>query len=117
MNSSSRLEVNIPFESQIILFLSQDNKRTKWDTWATTDVQWLTMNPWGMRRLLVWIKEMYNNPIIYVTENGCNEKHESARKNLDDLINDYFRVDYLRRYINEVMIWCPTVRIEKREFV
>ena len=52
----------------------------------------------------MWIKKIYNNPIIYVTENGCNEKHESARKNLDDLINDYFRVDYLRRYINEVMI-------------
>lgn len=80
----------------------QDNVRTKRETWATTDISWLTMNPWGMRRLLVWVKNTYNNPVIYITENGCNEKGESERHHLEDLINDYFRVDFLRRYINEV---------------
>ena len=92
----------INMQNLIVSFLLQDNVRSKGDTWATTDIAWLTMNPWGMRRLLVWVKQTYNNPIIYITENGCNEKDESERHNLDDLINDYFRVDYLRRYTNEV---------------
>lgn len=71
----------------------QDNVRIKWATWASTDIWWLTMNPWGMRKLLVWVKTTYGNPVIYITENGCNEKGESERHRLEDLINDYFRVD------------------------
>ena len=28
------------------------------------------MVPWGFRKLLTWISEEYNNPPIFVTENG-----------------------------------------------
>lgn len=31
---------------------------------------WLYVVPWGIRKLLNYIAERYNNPPIYVTENG-----------------------------------------------
>ena len=48
-----------------------------------------------MRAVLVWIKNEYNNPDVYVTENGFSDK--TGR------INDADRVDYYKYYINNVM--------------
>lgn len=38
--------------------------------WKPSKAVWLKVVPWGFRKLLVWIKERYNNPLILVTENG-----------------------------------------------
>ena len=38
--------------------------------WELTDMQWPVV-PWGLRELLLWIGERYDNPPIYITENGC----------------------------------------------
>jgi len=37
--------------------------------WQTPS-DWLFVVPSGMRKILGWIRERYNNPIIYITENG-----------------------------------------------
>jgi beta-glucosidase/6-phospho-beta-glucosidase/beta-galactosidase len=37
--------------------------------WQTSS-DWLFVVPSGMRKILGWIRERYNNPIIYITENG-----------------------------------------------
>lgn len=39
-------------------------------TWPSSSLDWLKVVPWGFRKLLVWIKDTYNNPVVYVTENG-----------------------------------------------
>ena len=31
---------------------------------------WLQIVPWGMGRVLNQFKVLYNNPLIYITENG-----------------------------------------------
>lgn len=38
--------------------------------WKNSSAEWLKVVPWGFRKLLRWIKEEYNNPLVYVTENG-----------------------------------------------
>ena len=32
--------------------------------------EWLYIYPKGIRELLLYIKTQYNNPLIYITENG-----------------------------------------------
>lgn len=54
------------------------------------------MTPFGFRRILNWLKEEYNNPLIYVTENGVSRRG-------DPELNDTDRVYYLRSYINEAL--------------
>ena len=51
--------------------------------------------PWGMRKLLVFIKENYNNPPLYVTENGCSDSGET--------LHDEQRVKFYTNYLNEVL--------------
>lgn len=62
--------------------------------WPMGDASWLSVVPWGMRRLLRWIKERYDDPEIYVTENGLSVPGESEMK-LADALNDTERIDYL----------------------
>lgn len=65
-------------------------------SWLGSGSFWLKVTPFGFRRLLKWIKEEYNNPPIYVTENGISER-------VDGGLNDTWRIHYLKKYINEAL--------------
>lgn len=65
-------------------------------SWLNSGSLWLKVTPFGFRKLLRWIKEEYNNPPIYVTENGISE-----RGALD--FNDTWRMHYYRSYVNEAL--------------
>ncbi|XP_075386152.1 lactase/phlorizin hydrolase [Tenrec ecaudatus] len=67
---------------------------TDW-SWPDSGSFWLKMTPFGFRRILNWIKEEYNNPPIYITENGVSQR--------DANLNDTARIHYLRTYINEAL--------------
>ncbi|KAG8367195.1 hypothetical protein BUALT_Bualt16G0047400 [Buddleja alternifolia] len=51
---------------------------------------WLYIVPYGIRNLLTHTKTVYNDPIIYITENGVDEKNE--RKTLQDALKDDYRI-------------------------
>ncbi|NWU93151.1 LPH hydrolase, partial [Upupa epops] len=65
-------------------------------SWLSSGSLWLKVTPFGFRKLLRWIKEEYNDPPIYVTENGISER-------ADFTFNDTWRIHYYRSYINEAL--------------
>ncbi|XP_068103184.1 lactase/phlorizin hydrolase-like [Hyperolius riggenbachi] len=64
-------------------------------TWLASGSIWLRIVPFGLRRLLNWIKEDFNNPPIYITENGVSERGTH--------LQDVWREHYYRYYINEAL--------------
>ncbi|XP_051882723.1 klotho isoform X2 [Pristis pectinata] len=50
--------------------------------------------PWGLRKLLRWIKSKYGNIPIYITSNGIDDDSPSK---------DKLRVYYIQSYINEAL--------------
>ncbi|XP_025830269.1 myrosinase 1-like isoform X1 [Agrilus planipennis] len=50
--------------------------------------------PSGFRKLLTWIKNTYNNPIVYITENGYGDNGE---------LDDYVRVSYYGSYLEALL--------------
>ncbi|CAL0329178.1 unnamed protein product [Lupinus luteus] len=59
---------------------------------------WLYVYPRGIRDLLLYTKEKYNNPLIYITENGINEFNDPTLS-LEESLMDTFRVDYHYRHL------------------
>ncbi|XP_062288192.1 lactase/phlorizin hydrolase-like [Scomber scombrus] len=62
----------------------------------TTDIGNQRAVPWGLRRLLNWIKEEYGDPDIYITENG-------VATNTKTTVDDTVRIFYYKSYIDEAL--------------
>jgi beta-glucosidase len=62
-----------------------------------TDMEWEVYPP-GFYRILRWIRERYNNPPVVVTENGAAYDDPV----IDGVVADRRRIDYLRRYLQEL---------------
>lgn len=56
---------------------------------------WLKSCPWGLRKNLAFIKALYNDPDVYITENGVSDKSGTT--------DDQDRVDYYNGYINNIL--------------
>ncbi|CAH0558859.1 unnamed protein product [Brassicogethes aeneus] len=52
------------------------------------------ITPWGIRKLINWVKDEYDNPLIYITENGYQD---------DGCLDDKDRVLFYKGYISEVI--------------
>lgn len=51
--------------------------------------------PWGLRKLLNWIKDEYGNPPLIITENGMSDHNGTTA--------DQHRIDFYNGYINNVL--------------
>ncbi|XP_044742210.1 myrosinase 1-like isoform X2 [Chrysoperla carnea] len=58
-------------------------------SWPTSEMEWLFYVPWGFHKNLMYIKNKYDNPSVYITENGFCEKAS----------NDQGRIKYLQGYL------------------
>ncbi|KAK4882989.1 hypothetical protein RN001_006308 [Aquatica leii] len=63
--------------------------------WKPSAATWVKDVPWGLRKLLNWIKNEYSNPVTYVTENGYPDLGE---------LNDVGRINYLQGYLKELLL-------------
>jgi beta-glucosidase/6-phospho-beta-glucosidase/beta-galactosidase len=54
-------------------------------SWNSSASNWLKVVPWGVRKLLNWVNENYDNPEIIITENGFSDHGE-----VDDQGRIYF---------------------------
>ena len=64
--------------------------------WQKTTMQWAVV-PWGCRKLLHWIADRYDNPPLYITENGCAYDDHPV----DGEVHDQARIDYYAAYLEE----------------
>lgn len=44
------------------------------DTWEDSASIWLKVVPWGLRKVVNWVSKTYNNPEIFITENGVSDE-------------------------------------------
>ncbi|XP_045170848.2 lactase/phlorizin hydrolase-like [Mercenaria mercenaria] len=72
----------------------QDLYTTVDDCWPGSSADWLRVNPWGIRSLLRWVRDRYNNPPVYVTENGVGDTGD---------LHDEARIHYYKSYTNEML--------------
>ncbi|XP_070577056.1 lactase/phlorizin hydrolase-like [Ptychodera flava] len=76
--------------------LDQDIERHQKDNWPTSGSEWLRPVPWGLRRLLNWLKKEYNDPMIMITENGVSTPDTSD-------LNDESRIAFYKAYLSETL--------------
>jgi len=62
--------------------------------WKVTLMGWAVV-PWGCKKLLKWIDKRYNQPNIYITENGC----AYPDKLIDGEIDDQERLEFYQEYL------------------
>ncbi|KAJ8963456.1 hypothetical protein NQ318_018938 [Aromia moschata] len=63
--------------------------------WEKGASDWLYVVPWGLGKVLKWIKKNYNNPEIIITENGYSDH--------DGTLNDDKRIKYIRDYLSSAL--------------
>ncbi|XP_055604260.1 lactase/phlorizin hydrolase-like [Uranotaenia lowii] len=63
-------------------------------SWPETGSGWFRVYPKGMYHLLTWIRKEYDNPPVYVTENGVSDR--GGTKDLN-------RISYYNDYLNAVL--------------
>ena len=66
------------------------------------DSWWLNVYPPGMRGILKWIKNRYEDPDIYILENGVSCPGENQLSETQAL-HDRFRMNYIYDHINEIV--------------
>ncbi|XP_039124074.1 beta-glucosidase 12-like isoform X2 [Dioscorea cayenensis subsp. rotundata] len=62
---------------------------------------WLFVYPDGIRDLLLYTKNKYNDPVIYITENGTSEL-DSETLSLQEALDDKKRVNYYALHLSKV---------------
>ncbi|KAH9318530.1 hypothetical protein KI387_020299, partial [Taxus chinensis] len=54
--------------------------------------------PYGIEKIVMYVKERYNNPVIMITENGYAQENEPSAP-LSDVLNDTGRVNQMKSYL------------------
>ncbi|XP_044489177.1 beta-glucosidase 12-like [Mangifera indica] len=88
--------VNISYSTDSLATLTTSRNGILIGSQAATS--WLHVYPRGLRDLLLYVKEKYNNPLVYITENGIDE-FNNATLSLEQALKDPMRIDYYHRHL------------------
>nr|CAD7442853.1 unnamed protein product [Timema bartmani] len=66
-------------------------------SWPKSSATWLLYTPFGMRPLLNWMKQEYDNSTIIITENGWGDEGE-----LNDTIRSNYYLSYLAGVVEAI---------------
>ncbi|XP_059091138.1 cytosolic beta-glucosidase-like [Tigriopus californicus] len=80
---------------EVSYFLDDDTTDYQDSNWYPSASSWLYVTPFGIRKLMNWLKNEYGDVPIYITENGYSD-HQG---NLDDI----HRIYYYKHYINNLL--------------
>ncbi|KAF2319351.1 hypothetical protein GH714_014968 [Hevea brasiliensis] len=59
---------------------------------------WIHSYPKGLHNIVKYTKEKYNNPTIYITENGIDQ-FDDGTLTIKELQNDTYRIDYYNNHL------------------
>ncbi|XP_051137086.1 beta-glucosidase 24-like isoform X2 [Andrographis paniculata] len=81
---------------------------------------WLYIVPWGIRKLLNYMKNKYENstynlPTIYITENGVTQPND-GRLTAEEACNDPWRENYFRDHIQNVLLAIKEDRVNVKGY-
>ncbi|KAM3368029.1 hypothetical protein ACQJBY_016534 [Aegilops geniculata] len=63
---------------------------------------WLYVYPKGFRDLLLYLKEKYRNPTVYITENGVDEANNKSLP-LEEALKDDARIEYHHMHLDALL--------------
>ncbi|KAL3270526.1 hypothetical protein HHI36_021065 [Cryptolaemus montrouzieri] len=64
------------------------------EEWKKSASEWLRVYPDGLRNILRWVKDTFDNPEVFITENGFSDHGE---------LNDTDRVSYLKLHLEALL--------------
>ncbi|XP_025089742.1 lactase-phlorizin hydrolase-like isoform X2 [Pomacea canaliculata] len=76
-------------------FVDRQVAETKHHDWIGSGSSWLSVVPWGIRKMVNWVRRQYGNIPIYITENGLSDRNGS--------LSDEHRIYFYRHYIDELL--------------
>ncbi|XP_042449657.1 beta-glucosidase 12-like [Zingiber officinale] len=91
--------VNVSYDSDSHSLQTGIRKGVRIGTQAASS--WLFIYPRGIREIILYLKNKYNNPLIYITENGVDEVNNASWP-LDKALQDDTRIDYYKQHLHFV---------------
>nr|GMC74616.1 putative beta-glucosidase 41 [Ipomoea batatas] len=67
----------------------------------TSASHWLRIVPWGIRKLLNYVREKYGNPLVLITENGMDDPNKHHMP-LEEAFLDQKRINYHQNYLSNI---------------
>ncbi|XP_068894408.1 myrosinase 1-like [Tenebrio molitor] len=64
------------------------------EDWEESASSWLRVVPWGLRKTVNWISKTYDNPEIFITENGFSDTGG---------LEDDGRINYYKEYLSSLL--------------
>ncbi|KAL4178498.1 hypothetical protein AMTRI_Chr13g82600 [Amborella trichopoda] len=91
-----------PIRYSLDAYVSKSYERNGLPIGPKAASSWLYVYPQGLKELLVYVNKRYDNPIIYITENGVDE-YNNHTISLKQCLNDTWRVDYHRWHMPSIL--------------